>query len=142
MTSINFSQAFSAGFAPQFNSVAPKTLGTAEPPEISLLNSADEDYTELSTVKNISDDKNVSAENQELSNKNHKTRVRIDPDSKKVIIEVVNDKTGQEVLQIPGEKQLRLNEGITEYNNMAFRQTSDISVEQSNFELPEQDDSV
>ena len=142
MTSINFSQAFSAGFAPQFNSVAPKTLGTAEPPEISLLNSADEDYTELSTVKNISDDNDVSAGNQESSNKNHKTRVRIDPDSQQVIIEVVNDKTGQEVIQIPGEKQLRLNEGITEYNNIAFRQTSDISIEQSNLESPEQDDSV
>ena len=142
MTSINFPQAFSAGIAPQFKSVAPKTPGTAEPPEINLLNNADEDYTELSTVKNISDDNDVSAENQELSNKNHKTRVRIDPDSKKVIIEVVNDKTGQEVLQIPGEKQLRLNEGITEYNNIAFRQTSDISIEQSNLESPEQDDSV
>ena len=142
MTLINFPQAFSAGFRSQFNSVAPKTPGTAEPPEINLLNNADEDYTELSTVKNISDDNDVSAENQELSNKNHKTRVRIDPDSKKVIIEVVNDKTGQEVLQIPGEKQLRLNEGITEYNNMAFRQTSDISIEQSNLESPEQDDSV
>ena len=142
MTSINFSQAYSVGFATQSNSVHPKAPGTADPPEISLLNSADEDYTELSTVKNISDDNDVSAENQELSNKNHKTRVRIDPDSKKVIIEVVNDKTGQEVLQIPGEKQLRLNEGITEYNNIAFRQTSDISIEQSNLESPEQDDSV
>ena len=142
MTLINFPQAFSAGIATKFNSVAPKTPGTAEPPEMSLLNSADEDYTELSTVKNISDDNDVSAENQELSNKNHKTRVRIDPDSKKVIIEVVNDKTGQEVLQIPGEKQLRLNEGITEYNNIAFRQASDISIEQSNLESPEQDDSA
>ena len=142
MTSINFAQAFSVGFAPQSNSIPPKATGTADPPEISLLNSADEDYTELSTVKNISDDKNVSAENQELSNKNHKTRVRIDPDSQKVIIEVVNDKTGQEVLQIPGEKQLRLNEGITEYNNIAFRKTSDISIEQSNLESPEQDDSA
>ena len=142
MTLINFPQAFSAGIATKFNSVAPKTPGTAEPPEINLLNSADEDYTELSTVKHISDDNDVSAENQELSNKNHKTRVRIDPDSQKVIIEVVNDKTGQEVLQIPGEKQLRLNEGITEYNNIAFRQTSDISIEQSNLESTEQDDSV
>ena len=142
MTLINFPQAFSAGIAPKFNSVTPKTPGTAEPPEVNLLNNADEDYTELSTVKNISDDNDVSAENQELSNKNHKTRVRIDPDSQKVIIEVVNDKTGQEVLQIPGEKQLRLNEGITEYNNIAFRQTSDISIEQSNLESPEQDDSV
>ena len=142
MTLINFPQAFSAGIATKFNSVASKTLGTAEPPEISLLNSADEDYTELSTVKNISDDNDVSAENQELSNKNHKTRVRIDPDSQKVIIEVVNDKTGQEVLQIPGEKQLRLNEGITEYNKIAFRQTSDISIEQNNLESPEQDDSA
>ena len=142
MTLINFSQAFSAGIAPRFNSVTPQTPGTAEPPEINLLNSADEDYTELSTVKNISDDNDDSAENQELSNKNHKTRVRIDPDSQKVIIEVVNDKTGQEVLQIPGEKQLRLNEGITEYNNIAFRKTSDISIEQSDLESPEQDDSA
>ena len=142
MTSINFAQAFSVGFAPQFNSVTPKGPGTADPPEIGLLNSADEDYTELSTVKSISGDNDVSAENQELSNQDHKTRVRIDPDSKKVIIEVVNDKTGQEVLQIPGEKQLRLNEGITEYNNIAFRQTSDISIEQSNLESPEQDDSA
>jgi hypothetical protein len=135
MTSINFAQAFSVGFSPQSNSLPPKAPGTADPPEISLLNSADEDYTELSTVKNISDD-------QELSNKNHKTRVRIDPDSQKVIIEVVNDKTGQEVIQIPGEKQLRLNEGITEYNNIAFRQKSDISIEQNNLESPEQNDSV
>ena len=142
MTLINFPQAFSAGFTPQLNSVTPKTPGTAEPPEINLLNNAGEDYTELSTVKNIPDDNDVSAENQELSNQDHKTRVRIDPVSKKVIIEVVNDKTGQEVLQIPGEKQLRLNEGITEYNNIAFRQTSDISIEQSNLESPEQDDSV
>ena len=142
MTLINFPQAFSAGFAPQFNSVTPKGPGTADPPEIGLLNSADEDYTELSTVKIISDDNNISAENQELSNQDHKTRVRIDPDSQKVIIEVVNDKTGQEVLQIPGEKQLRLNEGITEYNDIAFQQTSDISIEQNNFESNEQDDSV
>ena len=137
-----FPQAFSVGFAPQFNSVPSKDPGTAYPPQVNLLGNADEGYTELSTVKIISDDNDVSAENQELSNKNHKTRVRIDPDSQKVIIEVVNDKTGQEVLQIPGEKQLRLNEGITEYNNIAFRQTSDISIEQSNLESPEQDDSV
>ena len=137
-----FPQAFSVGFAPQFNSVPSKAPGTADPPQVSLLGSADEDYTELSTVKIISDDNNISAENQELSNQDHKTRVRIDPDSKKVIIEVVNDKTGQEVLQIPGEKQLRLNEGITEYNDIAFQQTSDISIEQNNFESNEEDDSV
>jgi len=142
MTLINFPEAFSVSFAPHFNSVTPKATGSADPPQIRTLKSADEDYTELSTVKIISDDNNISAENQELSNQDHKTRVRIDPDSKKVIIEVVNDKTGQEVLQIPGEKQLRLNEGITEYNNIAFRQTSDISIEQSNLESPEQDDSV
>ena len=142
MTSINFAQAFSVGFAPKFNSVPSKAPGTADLPQVNLLSSADEGYTKLSTVKIISDNNDVSAENQELSNKNHKTRVRIDPDSQKVIIEVVNDKTGQEVLQIPGEKQLRLNEGITEYNNIAFQQTSDISIEQSDLESPEQDDSV
>ena len=137
-----FSQAFSVGFAPKFNTVPSKAPGTADLHQVNLLSSADEGYKKLSTVKIISYNNDVSAENQELSNQDHKTRVRIDPDSKKVIIEVVNDKTGQEVLQIPGEKQLQLNESITEYNNIAFRQTSDISIEQSNLESPEQDDSV
>ena len=123
MTLINFSQAFSAGFAPQFNSVTPKGPGTADPPEINLLKSADEDYTELSTVKIISDDNNISAENQELSNQDHKTRVRIDPDSQKVIIEVVNNKTGEKVLQIPGEEYLKLTQRIADFNDKHIDQT-------------------
>jgi hypothetical protein len=134
-----FPQAFSVGFAPQFNSVPSKAPGTADPPQVSLLGSADEDYTELSTVKIISDDNGVSAENQEFTNPDHKTRVRIDPTSQKVIIEIVNDKTGQEVRQIPGEQQLRLNEGITEYNDIAFRQNSDLSIEQTSSNSHEQD---
>jgi hypothetical protein len=134
-----FPQAFSVGFAPQFNSVTSKGQEAASPPQVSLLGSSDEDYTELSTVKVITDDNNVSAENQEFTNPDHKTQVRIDPDSQKVIIEVVNDKTGQEVRQIPGEQQLRLNEGITEYNDIAFRQNSDLSIEQNSSNSHEQD---
>ena len=134
-----FPQAFSVGFAPQFNSVPSKAPGTADPPQVNLLGSADEDYTELSTVKIISDDNDVSAGNQVFTNPNHKTQVRIDPDSQKVIIEVVNNKTGQEVRQIPGEQQLRLNEGITEYNDIVFRQNSDISIEQNSSDPHEQD---
>ena len=60
--------------------------------------------------------------------------MRIDPNSQKVI----NNKTGQEAHQIPGEQQLRLNEGITEYNDIAFRQNSDISIEQNSSESHEQ----
>ena len=132
-------QAFSVGFAPQFNSVPSKAPGTADPPQVNLLGSVDEGYTELSTVKIISDDNNVSAENQEFTNLDHKTQVRIDPDSQKVIIKVVNNKTGQEVLQIPGEQQLRLNEGITKYNDIVFRQNSDISIKQNSSDSHEQD---
>lgn len=116
-----FPQAFSVGFAPQFNSTPSKPQGLADPPQVELFGNVDGDYADLSTVKIISDDTNVSAENQEFTNPDHKTQVRIDPDSQKVIIEVVNDKTGKEVRQIPGEQQLRLNEGITEYNNIAFK---------------------
>ena len=65
--------------------------------------------------------------------------MRIDPDSQKVIIEVVNNKTGQEVRQIPGEQQLRLNKGITEYNDIVFQQNSDISIEQNSSDPHEQD---
>jgi uncharacterized FlaG/YvyC family protein len=139
MSSTIFSQAFSVGFAPQFISVPSKASGTADPRQASLLSSADEGYTELSTVKIFSDDNDVSAENQELTNPDHKTQVRIDPDSQKVIIEVVNIKTGKEVRQIPGEQQLRLNDGITKYNDIAFRQNRDISIEQNSSDPNEQD---
>ncbi len=134
-----FPQAFSVGFAPQFNSTPSKPQGSADPPQVELFGNVDGDYAELSTVKIISDDNDVSTENQEFTNSDHKTRVRIDPESQKVIIEVVDDKTGKEVRQIPGEQQLRLNQGITEYNNIAFRKNSDISIEQSSSESPEQD---
>jgi hypothetical protein len=123
-----FPQAFSVGFAPQFNATTSKAPGTADPPQVNILGSVDGDYTELSTVKIISDDNDVSTENQGLRNSEHKTRVRIDPESQKVIIEVVNDKTGEEVRQIPGEQQLRLNEGITEYNDIAFRRNDNIEL--------------
>jgi uncharacterized FlaG/YvyC family protein len=134
-----FSQAFSVGFAPKFNSVPSKAPGTADLPQVNLLSSADEGYTKLSTVKIISDNNDVSAENQEFTNPDHKIQVRIDPDSQKVILEVVNNKTGQEVRQIPGEQQLRLNKAITEYNDIVFRQNSDISIEQNSSDPHEQD---
>jgi hypothetical protein len=66
-------KSFSVGFAPQFNSVPSKARGTDDPPQVNLFGSADEGYTELSTVKIISDDNDVSAENQEFTNPDHKT---------------------------------------------------------------------
>ena len=39
--------------------------------------------------------------------------------------------------QIPGEQQLRLNEGITEYNKILFKQSSKDHVEKVNPELQE-----
>jgi len=136
-----FPQAFSVGFAPQFNPTPSKPQGSADPPQVELFGNVDGDYAELSTVKIISDDNDVSTNNQEFSDSDHKTRVRIDPESQKVIIEVVDEKTGKEVRQIPGEQQLRLNEGITEYNNIAFKRNSDVDVAEDHSELPEQNPS-
>lgn len=133
-----FPQAFSVGFAPQFNSTPSKPQGSADPPQVELFGNVDGDYAELSTVKIISDDNDVSTDNQEFTDPDHKTRVRIDPESQRIIIEVVDDKTGKEVRQIPGEQQLRLNEGITEYNNIAFKRNNDVEVSQDHSELPEQ----
>lgn len=126
-----FPQAFSVGFAPQFNATPAKPPGSGDPPQVELFGNVDGDYAELSTVKIISDDNNVSAENQEFSDPDHKTRVRIDPESQKVIIEVVDDKTGREVRQIPGEQQLRLNEGISQYNDIAFNQANDVELKET-----------
>ena len=137
-----FPQAFSVSFSPQFNSTPSKPQGAADPPQVNLFGNADGDYTELSTVKIISDDNDVSTENQQFNDPDHKTRVRIDPETQKVIIEVVDNKTGKEVRQIPGEQQLRLNEGITEYNEIAFRQESevDVKVSQDHSEPQKQND--
>ncbi|MEK9629231.1 MAG: flagellar protein FlaG [Nitrospinota bacterium] len=133
-----FPQAFSVSFSPQFNSTPSKPQGSADPPQVSPFGNVDGDYTELSTVKIISDDNDVSTENQQFNDPDHKTRVRIDPETQKVIIEVVDNKTGKEVRQIPGEQQLRLNEGITEYNEIAFSRESDVEVEGDHSDLQEQ----
>lgn len=116
-----FPQAFSVRFVSQSNSTPSKSQeGSADPPQAEPFGNADGDYADVSTVKIISDDNGVPTENQQFPNQEHKTRFRIDPESKKVIIEVVDEKTGKEVRQIPGEQQLRLNKSISKYNDIAF----------------------
>ena len=115
-----FPKAFSVGFSPQYHSAKPQSQGETAPTQVDSSGQVSGDQADLSTVKIVSDDSNVSSDNTGLAGSDHKTRVRIDPESQEVIIEVVNDKTGKEVRQIPGEQQLRLNKGISEYNSVAF----------------------
>ena len=138
MSLTNFPKAFSFNFAPQLNTASSKTQGSADPPQVDTFGNVKGDYAELSTVKIIPDDNDVLTENQQLTNPEHKIRVRVDPESQKIIIEVVDEKTGKEVRQIPGEKQLRLNEGVTEYNKILFKQSSNVHVEKGNVEPQEQ----
>ncbi len=115
-----FPKAFSVGFSPQYHSAKPQSHGAADTPQVDSNGQVSGNQTELNTVKIISDDNNVSSDSTGLAGSQNKTRVRIDPESQKVIIEVVNDKTGKEVRQIPGEERLRLSKGISEYNSVAF----------------------
>lgn len=115
-----FPKAFSVGFTPQYHSAKPQSHGAAAPPQVDSSGQVTGDQADLSTVKIISDDSNVSSDNTGLAGSDHKTRVRIDPESQEVVIEVVSDKTGEEVRQIPGEQRLRLSKGISEYNSVAF----------------------
>ena len=115
-----FPKAFSVGFSTQSQSAKSQVQGTAGPPQVDSSGQVSGNQTELNTVKIISDDNDISSENTGLSGSENRIRVRIDPESKEVIIEVINDKTGKEVRQIPGEQQLRLRKGISEYNNVAF----------------------
>lgn len=117
-----FPKAFSVGFSPQYHSAKPQPHGGTNSPQVGSNGQISGDQAELNTVKIVSDDSNVSSDNSGLAGSEHKTRVRIDPESQKVIIEVVNDKTGEEVRQIPGEQQLRLHKGISEYHSVAFKQ--------------------
>jgi uncharacterized FlaG/YvyC family protein len=115
-----FPQAFSVGFSPQYQAAKSQSLEISGPPQVDSSGQTSGDQTELSTVKIISDDNDISSDNSGLSGSENKTRVRIDPESQELIVEVVNDKTGEEVRQIPGEQKLRLSKGISEYNNLAF----------------------
>ena len=115
-----FPKAFNVGFSPQYQPAKSQVQGTAGPPQVDSSGQVSGNQTELNTVKIISDDNDISSENTGLSGSENRIRVRIDPEFQELIIEVVNDKTGKEVRQIPGEQQLRLRKGISEYNNVAF----------------------
>ena len=115
-----FPKAFNVGFSPQYQPPKSQVQGTAGPPQVDSSGQVSGNQTELNTVKIISDDNDISSDNTGLSGSENRIRVRIDPESKEVIIEVINDQTGKEVRQIPGEQQLRLRKGISEYNNVAL----------------------
>ena len=134
------SNSYSLGYAPQLNSRALKPQGVADPQQVELLGNTDEDSVELTTSKAVPDENQISAENQDLSNTDYKTRIRIDPETQKVIIEVVDGKTGEEVRQIPGEQQLRLNKGISEYNDILFKRVDNVdskAVDEVEHQQPE-----
>jgi len=136
-----FPQAFSVGFSPQYQSAKPQSQGVADPPQVNSNGQVSGDQTDVNTVKIISDDNNISSGNNGQASPENKTRVRIDPESQKLIVEVVDEKTGKEVRQIPGEQQLRLSKGISEYHNVAFNHEQS-AQEQSTQEQPAQDRSA
>ena len=123
------SKVFSLGYAPQLNSRAPKPEGAANPSEVQLLGNKDEDSVELSGLKIIPEENEISSGNENLGNPDYKTKIRIDPETQEVIIEVVDDKTGEEIRQIPGEQQLRLNKGISEYNDILSKRDESIAID-------------
>ena len=120
------SNTFSASYTPQLNSRVLKPQSATEPAQVKLLGNTDEDSVELTALKRTSEENEIPTENQDLSNPDYKTRIRIDPETKEVIVEVVDDNTGEEVRQIPGEQQLRLNKSISEYNDILFKRVDNV----------------
>ena len=117
-------QISSVGFAHQYHSAKPQfhkaaSINTQENPSGQVLSN----QTESNTAKIISKDDITSSENINLTSAEKKIRVRIDPESKEVIIEVVNNKTGEKVLQIPGEEYLKLTQRIADFNDKHIDQT-------------------
>ena len=117
-------QISSVGFAPQYHSAKPKfhkapSINTQEDPNGQVFSN----QTDSNAAKIISEDNKASSENIDLASAEKKIRVRIDPESKEVIIEVVNNKTGEKVLQIPGEEYLKLTQRIADFNNKHLDQT-------------------
>ena len=126
---------FSLGYAPQLNSRGPKPEGAADPSEVELLGSKNEDSVELSGLKIIPEENDIASKDENPGNpgnpgnSDYKTKIRIDPETQEVIIKVVDEKTGEEVRQIPGEQQLRLNKGISEYNDILSKRDESIAID-------------
>ena len=117
-------QISSVGFAPQYHSAKPqahraKSINSREDSNGQVFSN----QTDSNAAKIISEDNKASSENIALVSAEKKIRVRIDPESKEVIIEVVNNKTGEKVLQIPGEEYLKLTQGIEDFNDKRLDQT-------------------
>ena len=117
-------QISSVGFAHKYHSVKPqshsaKSINTQE----DLNGQVFSNQTESNAAKIIAEDNKASSENIDLASAEKKIRVRIDPKSKEVIIEVVNNKTGEKVLQIPGEEYLKLTQRIADFNDKHIDQT-------------------
>ena len=110
-------QISSSGFAPRYHSAKPKSYKASD-----ITSQADSN--EKAAGKQIDPDKKVSSEKIDLDSAEKKIRVRIDPESKEVIIEVVNNKTGEKVLQIPGEEYLKLSQRIADFNDKHLDQTA------------------
>ena len=116
-----FSQPLSESFSPQHHSAKPKTNGSINGSiEVVPNRQVSADQADLIIVKISSDNKNVASENYDLVKIENKIRVRIDSESKEIIVEVLNNKTGEEVIQIPGEERLRLSKRISEYYSLVF----------------------
>ena len=113
MSLTNLLQISSVGFAPQYHSAKPQAHRAKS------INTREDSNGQVFSNQTDSN----AAENIDLASAEKKIRVRIDPESKEVIIEVVNNKTGEKVLQIPGEEYLKLTQGIEDFNDKRLDQT-------------------
>jgi len=117
-------QISSVGFAPQYHSAK---LQSNKAKNIATQADSNRKIFSTQTESNIAgityDDNKASSENIGLISTEKKIQIRIDPESKEVIIEVVNNKTGEKVLQIPGEEFLKLTQRIEDFNDKYLNQT-------------------
>ena len=117
-------QISSVGFAHQYHSTKPQSYRAKNiTPQTDSNGETLSNQTKSNTAKTTSKDNKASVENIRLASAEKKIQVRIDPESKEIIIEVVNNKTGEKVLQIPGEEYLKLTQGIEDFNDKHLDQT-------------------
>ena len=124
MSLTNLLKISSFGFAPQYHSAKPQSYKANNiTPQADSNRETWSNQAESNTAKIISEDNKASSDNIDVASAEKKIRVRIDPESKEVIIEVVNNKTGEKVLQIPGEEYLKLTQRIADFNDKHIDQT-------------------
>jgi len=108
----SFSGAPVSGFSRSFSSINPPNRAKA-----AKVRAVADDGEQAKTKESASVQVSITTDRSQSNPVNHKVAFDVDPESKDVVIKLLNKETVEEVRQIPTEDVLRLSQRIGEFQD-------------------------